>query len=81
MGTCLVCAAFRRGSRFDIVMDDHLLGEVFTRFDPEGSGKVSSALGNPSNYICRRMNCSRCIVGTPTFGEIVSGSSRQEYLR
>ena len=29
-------------SRFDIVMDDHLMDEVFARFDPEGSGKVRS---------------------------------------
>lgn len=26
--------------RFDIVMDEHLLDEVFSRLDPEGNGKV-----------------------------------------
>ncbi|CAM9978688.1 unnamed protein product, partial [Ectocarpus fasciculatus] len=28
-------------TRFDIVMDDHLLDEIFARFDPERSGKMA----------------------------------------
>ncbi|CAM9093073.1 unnamed protein product [Scytosiphon promiscuus] len=31
---------FRRREKFDLVMDDHLLDEVFARFDPECSGKM-----------------------------------------